>query len=299
VTSFDRARQTPVNFAVPPGACDCHTHVYLDPARYPMDPARKYTPPIATEDELLALQNFLGFDRVVIVQPSNYGTDNTATLQGVKHLGLARARAVGGIDENTTQAQLDSYHAQGMRGVRVNLALVENVEPAAVVKRLHATAEQLKGRGWHIQIVTHIHVIAALGKALEALPLPLVIDHFGYPKPGWGLTQPGYDVLIDLVRAGKCYVKISGAYRCSTAAPHYLDVRPLAQALIAANPDRVVWGTDWPHPDGHVQGVPATQVTPNIVVDDGALLNQLALWAPDAALRHKILVDNPARLYGF
>ena len=299
MTSFVRERQTPVNFPVPAGACDCHTHVYLDEARYPMDPARKYTPPLASEEELLALQKFLGFDRVVIVQPSNYGTDNAATLQGVKFLGLGRARAVAGIDARTTSAQLDSYHAQGVRGVRVNLALAENVEPAAVAKRLHATAEQLKGRGWHIQIVTHIHVIAALKNELSSLPLPVVIDHFGYPKLGQGLGQAGYDVLVDLVRSGACHVKISGAYRCSSDAPDFPDMKPLAQALITANPDRIVWGTDWPHPDGHVQGVPPTEVTPNIVVDDGALLNQLAVWAPDAALRKKILVDNPARLYDF
>jgi predicted TIM-barrel fold metal-dependent hydrolase len=263
-----------------------------------MDPARKYTPTLATEEELLALQKFLGFDRVVIVQPSNYGTDNTATLEGVRYLGLSRARAVVGIDDTTTPAQLDAYHEQGARGIRVNLALATNVDPKIVEQRLHATAEQLKGRGWHIQIVTHIHIVAALKDVLPNLPLPVVIDHFGYPKMNQGAEQPGFDDLVALVRKG-CYVKISGAYRVSTAGPHYPDVAPMAKALINANPDRVVWGTDWPHPDGHVQGVPPTTVTPNIVVDDGALLNQLAIWAPDPALRQKILVDNPARLYDF
>jgi predicted TIM-barrel fold metal-dependent hydrolase len=298
VKSFDAARQTPVNFDVPAGACDCHTHVYLDYQKYPMDPARKYTPPLAGEDELLALQKFLGFDRVVIVQPSNYGTDNTATLQGVKHLGLARARAVVGIDAKTTPAQLDAYHAQGARGIRVNLALATNVDPKAVAQHLHATAEQLKGRGWHIQIVTHINIVAALKDVLPQLPLPVVIDHFGYPKMDQGIAQPGFDALVDLVRNG-CYVKISGAYRISSAKPTYPDAAPMARALIGANPDRVVWGTDWPHPDGHVQGVPPTTVTPNLVIDDGALLNQLPVWAPDPAVRKKILVDNPARLYDF
>ncbi|MBY0509593.1 MAG: amidohydrolase family protein [Rhodospirillaceae bacterium] len=297
--SFDRARQTPVNFSVPAGACDCHTHVYLDDQAYPMDPARKYTPPPATNEELLALQKFLNFDRVVIVQPSNYGADNRATLDGVKALGQRRARAVVGIDEKTAAAQIDAYHAAGARGVRVNLALAENVDPAAVAKHLRATAEQLKERGWHIQIVAHINVIAALKDALSSLPLPVVIDHFGYPKIDGGHRQPGFDVLVDLVRSGACHVKISGAYRCSTQAPDFPNMKLMAQALIQANPDRVVWGTDWPHPDGHVQGAKPTDVTPNLVVDDGALLNQLPVWAPDAAVRHKILVANPARLYDF
>lgn len=299
MSSFDGARQTPVNFTVPAGACDCHTHVYLDNKKYPMDPARKYTPPLATNDELLALQKFLHFDRVVIVQPSNYGTDNRATLDGVKFLGPARARAVVGIDATTTPAQLDAYHAAGARGIRVNLALVENVDPAAVAKHLQATAQQLKGRGWHIQIVAHINIVAALKDALSSLPLPVVIDHFGYPKVDGGAGQPGFDVLVDLVRSGACHVKISGAYRCSTQAPDFPNMKPMARALIEANPDRVIWGTDWPHPDGHVQGAKPTDITPNLVVDDGALLNQFAVWAPDAAIRHKILVANPARLYDF
>lgn len=299
MSSFDVARQTPVNFAVPAGACDCHTHVYLDPQKYPMAASRKYTPPPATTEELLALQKFLHFDRVVIVQPSNYGTDNRATLDGVKFLGPARARAVVGIDETTTPAHLDAYHAAGARGIRVNLALAKNVQPAAVAKHLEATAQQLKGRGWHIQIVTHINIIAALKDVLSSLPLPVVIDHFGYPIVDGGAAQPGFDVLVDLVRSGACHVKISGAYRCSTQAPDFPNMKPMAQALIEVNPDRVVWGTDWPHPDGHVQGAKPTDVTPNLIVDDGALLNQLAVWAPDAAVRHKILVANPARLYDF
>ena len=299
MTSFSAALNTPVNFAVPAGACDCHVHVYLDQARYPMSAKRWYTPPPATEAELLDLQRFLGFGRVVIVQPSNYGSDNAATLQGVKFLGLTRARAVIVIDDTTTAAELDAYAMAGARGVRLNLALARQVDPAEITHKLFATAKQIEGRGWHIQVVAKADVLGALKDTLAALPVPVVIDHFGYAPAALGLSQPGFGAIVDLVRRGTCYVKISGAYRNSTQAPHFADVKPFAQALIGANPDRILWGSDWPHPDGHAENIRPMDITPNLEIDDGAVLNQLVLWAPDSAIRKKILVDNPARLYDF
>lgn len=292
--------KTPVDFDVPRGACDCHVHVVADPARFPMAANRVYTPPTATADELLKLQNFLHLDRVVIVQPSFYGTDNAATLDGVRQLGPARARGIAVIDDKTSAPALDDMAKAGIRGIRVNLETTGEADPAASGKKLQAAVERVKDRGWHVQVYTRLSVIAALGDQLTALPVPLVFDHFGGAQAALGPQQPGFDTLLALVKSGKAYVKISGAYRASEKAPDYLDAAPLAKALIAANPDRIVWGTDWPHPDSaRVPGRAATDIAPYQQIDDGLLLNQLPKWAPDAALRHKILVDNPARLYGF
>ena len=289
--------RTPVTFDVPAGACDCHVHVIPDPARFPFAPARVYTPPLATADELLALQRLLHLDRVVIVHPSIYGTDNSATLDGMRRLGRARARGVAVIDERISAAALDDMASAGMVGIRVNLETVGEVDPKASARQLQAAAELAKDRLWHLQVYTRLPVIAALAEQLHALPVPLVIDHFGGARAELGLQQPGFDTLLALLRSGNTYVKISGCYRSSSATPDYADTAPLAQALIAANPERVVWGTDWPHPDAG-RGRPR-DVTPYYPIDDGHVMNLLARWAPDPAVRKKILVDNPARLYGF
>lgn len=158
----------------------------------------------------------------------------------------------------------------------------------------------MKARGWHVQLYTNTPMIAAIKDLVMQSPVPAVFDHFGGAQAELGLEQTGFADLLDLVRSGKAYVKISGAYRASTRGPDYADVIPFAQALIAANPDRIVWGTDWPHPDSspHPE-LKVTDVRPFYAIDDGRLMNQLPVWAPDATIRKKILVDNPARLYGF
>ena len=158
----------------------------------------------------------------------------------------------------------------------------------------------MKARGWHLQLYTNLAMITAIKDLVLASPVMVVFDHFGGAQAKLGVGQPGFGDLVELVRAGKATVKISGAYRSSSAAPDYADAAPLAKALIAANPDRIVWGTDWPHPDSVTPpDKKPTDVTPLLQIDDGRLLNQLAIWAPDAATRTKILVDNPARLYQF
>jgi len=292
--------KTPVDFAVPRGACDTHVHVVGDPAKYPMSPNRVYTPPSATADELLALQNFLHLDRVVIVTPSFYGTDNSCSLDAMKHLGRERARVVAVVDDKTPSAALDDMAAQGVAGLRVNLATAGEVDPTAAAKKLQAGIDLAKAHGWHVQIYAGLPVIAAVANVLAASPVTLVLDHFGGANAVLGTGQAGFETLLSLVRSGVAFVKISGAYRASKDAPNYADVVPLAKALVAANPDRIVWGTDWPHPDSSkVPGRATTDIAPYYQIDDGLLLNQLPIWVPDAAIRHKILVDNPARLYGF
>jgi predicted TIM-barrel fold metal-dependent hydrolase len=289
------------NFEVPRGATDCHVHVFGDPAKFPFAEKRIYTPPGASIDELLQLQKSLQLDRVVVVQPSVYAADNSCTVDAVRSMG-ARARGVAVIDKSTSAAAIDDMATAGIRGVRLNLETntAGKFDPDAAKALLDTTAKQIGARGWHVQFYTRLTTIAALKDHFAQLPFPLVFDHFGRAAAAQGPSQPGFDALLDLVKSGHAYVKISGAYRCSEKAPDYADVMPLAQALVKANPDRIVWGTDWPHPNSDAgRGKPLTEITAPFPIDDGLLFNQLAKWVPDASLRKKILVDNPARLYGF
>jgi predicted TIM-barrel fold metal-dependent hydrolase len=290
---------TPVNFEVPAGACDCHTHIHGDPQKFPFFAGRVYTPEPASPEEMSALHKALHIERVVIVTPSVYGTDNSATLFGMKARG-ATARGVAVIDEKTPDSDLDAMNQAGFRGIRLNLATGGVNDPAVGRPRFQAAIERVKDRNWHIQLFTSLAMISAIKDLVAASPVPVVFDHFGGAVAALGVEQPGLADLLELVRSGKAYVKISGAYRASKLAPDYPDAAPLARALIAANSERIVWGTDWPHPDSVTPpGKKPTDVTPLFQIDDGRLLNQLPVWAPDAAIRKLILVDNPARLYGF
>jgi len=290
---------TPVNFDVPAGACDCHTHIHADPEKFPFFTGRVYTPELASPEEMTALHKALHIERVVIVTPSVYGPDNSASLFGMKARG-ATARGVAVIDDKTSESDLDAMQQAGFRGIRLNLATGGVNDPNVGRPRFQAAVERMKARGWHVQVYTLLPMITAIKDLVAASPVPVVFDHFGGAQAELGPEQPGFSDLVDLVKSGKAYVKISGAYRASKRAPDYPDAVPLAQALIAANSDRIVWGTDWPHPDSVTPpGRKATDVTPLFQIDDGRLLNQLPVWAPDEAIRKKILVDNPARLYGF
>ena len=300
-TLLARASQpaTAVDFDVPPGACDCHTHIHGDPREFPMFSGRVYTPEAALPEEMAQLHKALHIRRVVIVTPSIYGTDNSATLWGMRARG-ADARGVAVIDDKTPESDLDAMAAAGVRGIRLNLATGGHNDPAAGRRRFEQAAERLQRRGWHIQMYTNLAVISALKDAVAASPVPVVFDHFGGAKAALGLEQPGFADLVALVRSGKAYVKISGAYRASEQGPEYRDAAPLARALIAANAERILWGTDWPHPNSApLAGYGAMDVRPLFAIDDGKLFNQLPLWAPDSAVRKAILVDNPARLYAF
>src|SRR5262245_17384462 len=291
--------RTRVTVDIPPGACDCHTHVFGDPRAFPFSAARSYTPETASVAELQALHRALHIDRVVIVQPSVYGTDNRCTLDAIRQLG-SRARGVAVIDDKTDDAALVAMAGGGIRGVRVNLETGGPADPAAARARLRAAIERVRPRGWHVQIYSRLTTIEAIRDEIAGARIPIVIDHFGGAQASLGVGQPGFESMLKLVHEGAAYVKISGAYRSSTRAPDYADMTPFAKALIAANPKRIVWGTDWPHPDSaQVPGRKNTDLAPLLPIDDGALLNQLAAWVPDAAQRRTILVDNPRELYGF
>ena len=202
------------------------------------------------------------------------------------------------IDDKTTDNELDALGKAGIRGIRINLATSGVSDPNIGRMRLEKAIERMKSRGWHIQVYADTPVVSAVKDLVAAAPMPVVFDHFGGAQADLGLEQPGFADLLALVKSGKAYVKISGAYRVSKLAPDYPDAAPFARALIAANPDRIIWGSDWPHPNSS-SGKPATELTPLYQIDDGRLLNQLPVWAPDAAIRKKILVDNPVKLYGF
>src|SRR5438128_2041275 len=187
----------------------------------------------------------------------------------------------------------------GIRGVRVNLETAGETDPDAARRNLAAAVERVAPLGWHVQVYTRLSVITALRGEVARLPVPIVFDHFGGATAAGGVGQPGFAALLELVGAGHAYVKVSAAYRSSVKSPAYDDVAPLARALIDANPERILWGTDWPHPHAAAPGTALDAPAAFYDIDDGLALNQLAAWAPSAAIRRKILVDNPARLYGF
>jgi predicted TIM-barrel fold metal-dependent hydrolase len=290
---------TRVGFKVPAGACDCHTHIFGDPARFPLSSGRTYTPEPASVDELRTLHRALHISRVVIVHPSVYGTDSACTLEAIRQL-APNARGVAVIDDRTTDVALGEMDRIGIRGVRINLATAGQTDPEVGRRRFEAAVARVSNRKWHVQMYTQLSVIEAMQKEIASSPVPVVFDHFGGAQAALGLGQRGFDVLLDLVRTGRAYVKLSAPYRSSNAAPDYADMAPLAQALIRANVHRVLWGTDWPHPDtSQAAGRKPTDISPLRQIDDGRVFNQFALWAPDAADRKTILVDNPGTLYGF
>jgi predicted TIM-barrel fold metal-dependent hydrolase len=286
---------TAVNFTVPANAWDCHTHIFGDPKKFPFTASRTYTPESASVAEMRALHRALHTTRVVIVQPSVYGTDNSCTLDAIRQLGV-NARGIAVIDDSTSDAALDDMHRGGIRGIRINLATVGQTDPELGRRRFGAAVARIRNRKWHIQMYTQLSVIAALQKEISASPVPVVFDHFGGAQAAGGTTQAGFDVLLDLVRSGPAYVKVSAPYRGSTAAPDFSDMAPLAKALIAANVRRILWGTDWPHPDT-ASGKQPTDISPLRQIDDGRVFNQFAVWTASAEERKTILVDNPASLY--
>jgi predicted TIM-barrel fold metal-dependent hydrolase len=286
-----------VTSTIPAGATDCHMHVFE--ARYPPSPSRTYTPGPAPLDHYRKVAAALRLTRAVVVQPSAYGTDNSCTLDAVAAIG-ASARAVVGIDLNISDEELDRLHKRGARGVRINSASRGLRDVDEIAGLVTVTARRIARLGWHVQIFTDLAVIEQMAGHLLALPVPVVIDHMGLAQAAQGPAQRGLGALCDLLASGRGWVKLSGAYRVSTQEGGFADAGAIIRALIDANPDRCIWGTDWPHTGGH--GHARSAQAPPIIyrqLDTAALLEQLVACAGDAAMVRKILVDNPARLYGF
>ena len=282
-------------FAVPPGATDCHMHVFGDPAAYPPAAHRAYDPRTMGWEVYDGEAARMGFSRVVVVQPSAYGTDNRCTLDAIR--GRANTRGVAVIDAATSDAALDEMAGLGVRGVRLNLVSNGEPDPAQASAQLLATQAQVARLGWHIQIFALPALIAGIAPTLHAMRVPVVIDLMGAGDGLLDAPRPGFSDILDLLAAGRCWVKISGANRVSRGIEGFADALPVMRALVAANPARALWGTDWPHIGPHVPGKPEpVQYMP---LDNLALLRLLGEAIPDAATRERILVDNPAALYGF
>jgi predicted TIM-barrel fold metal-dependent hydrolase len=291
---------TKVNFPVPAHACDSHTHVFGDPSRFPFATPRGYTPEQASVANSLAVHRALHIERIVFVQPSVYGTDNSCMLDAMKQAGPT-ARGIAVVNEKTPETEMDRMFAAGVRGIRANVEDSGLTDPEACWAVIQTAIERVKGRmGWHVQIHTRPTVIEALKGRLMASSVPLVIDHFGEAKAALGVEQSGFPALLDLVRGASVYVKLSAPYHLSSEAPEFSDVSPLAKALITANPHQVLWGSDWPHP-ANIQGPGRTfrDISPLRQIDDGISVNELGVWASDTTVHKMILVDNPAKLFGY
>jgi predicted TIM-barrel fold metal-dependent hydrolase len=271
------------SWRAPPLSCDCHFHIFGPYDRFPLDAGRHYDPAPALIPAYLRVAEALGIERMVIVQPSVYGTDNACSLDAAARFGLDRARVVAVVDDGFDDAALRDLQAKGTRGVRFN-AVSGNGTP---LDQLDALARRIAPLGWHLQVYANGEILAELAPRLAVLPVEVVVDHMGGVRTADGLDGAGFRALLALLETGRAWVKLSG-YRISSAGPPFHDVAPFARALLDAAPDRCVWGTDWPHPS-----------LSDWMPEDGALFDRLGEWAPSAAERRRVLVDNPARLYGF
>ncbi|NOG31412.1 amidohydrolase family protein [Halomonas sp. TBZ9] len=280
----DPAPKAP-RFVMPPGAVDCHAHVFGPAEHYAYTSERTYTPPDASLKAYQQLHQTLGIERGVLVQPSVYGLDNSATRDALRALRQKGRdyRGVAVVSSEVSEKQLDALHQDGFRGIRLNLLFKGGLQWKDVV----ALSERLAARRWHLQFLIDVSDVDELEQRIKRLPTHCVIDHMGHMEAGKGVEHPKFQTLCRLLADGHAWVKLSGAYR-TTGRQHlpYEDITPFAQALINSNAERCVWGSDWPHP--HIS-VPM----PN----DGPLLDELANWAPDKHVRQRILVDNPEALY--
>jgi predicted TIM-barrel fold metal-dependent hydrolase len=274
--------------ALSAGSIDTHVHVFE--RRYRLSPGRGYNPPESTLDDLKRLHSILGIDRVVLTQPSVYGTDNSAILDGMAALNaetLNRARCVVAITMDVSENELARLDALGARGVRLNTDNKGGMPIA--LGNISELASKIAPFGWHVEFLFPGKEILDLMPVFGALKVPISIGHFAYQAATAGIEAPGFKALVELVRRGNTWVKISGANRVSASdLPPYDDVKPMARALVEAAPDRIMWGTDWPHPNKYV-------VNPN----DGDLVDAFGNWITDHALRHKIMVETPAKFYRF
>jgi predicted TIM-barrel fold metal-dependent hydrolase len=274
----------PPGHVLPGGACDCHVHIFGAPGKVKLNPNRQYTPYKSTRKQLMAMHKTLGLERCVLVQPSTYGADNTFICGELEKIGSS-ARGVAVTDLSTSESEFERLHKAGYRGTRFNLA----ASGGTPLDQLSQIAARIKRFGWHLQFFLPAATIAEYSSALERLDVDLVFDHMGYPDPAQGVTQKGFTALLNLLETGKAWVKLAGAYRLDNGIEPWPDARPFAHALIQSAPDRCVWGSDWPHP--YTQGP---------IPNDGPLLDCFGNWVDnDAGLIKKILVDNPAKLYGY
>ena len=289
---------SPPRVRVPTGACDCHVHLFGPFARFPLAPGRAYTPQPALLSDLTAILDGGGIDRAVLVQPSAYGTDNACMLAALA-AEPRRLRGVAVIDAATSSEDLERMHARGVRGVRLNLVTTGITSGAETARLVDVVARTIAPFGWHLQLFVTGAIVDAVAPAILRLPVEVVFDHMGFVEAARGTAQAGVPALLELLAAGRAWVKLSGTYRVSSDVYGNPQVTALARALIAANPARVVWASDWPHIGEHPRAVhakpPPVAYRP---IDYGRLVSVIADWA-DADDIERILVRNPEQLYGF
>jgi predicted TIM-barrel fold metal-dependent hydrolase len=272
-------------FKPPPLACDAHCHIFGPAAKFPYDPKASYHPPDSPFEGLQELHKVLGLERAVIVHASCHGADMRATLDGIaRSKGAYRGTAI--IDETYTDKDFQRMHDGGIRGMRFNF--VQHLGGRPDMAFFHRTVQRLPELGWHLILHLDASDLVELNDVFRKIPVPMVIDHMGRVKASEGLEQQPFKVLLEWMRNDKFWVKVCGPERVSSKGPPFDDAVPFARALIAAAPDRILWGTDWPHPN-------VGKHMPN----DGDLMDLFAQMATTPELQKKILVDNPARLYGF
>ncbi len=272
-------------YRAPPGSCDAHCHVFGPADVFPYASTRKYTPPDAPREKLRELHDTLGLERAVIVQASCHGTDNAAMLDAIA-ASDGRYRGVCNADDSFTESKFAELHAGGIRGVRFNF--VKHLGGAPDLDRMRAIIEKVRHLPWHVELHFDAKDLLEYEAVLDEIPLPVVIDHMGRAPVIDGVDQAPFQSLLSKLRESKdLWVKVSGSERLSATGSPFSDALPFARACIEAAPDRVIWGTDWPHPN--------VKVMPN----DGDLVDLIPQMAPTVELRQQLLVDNPARLFGF
>ena len=283
----DRNPRKP-NITLPKGSIDTHVHIFE--SHFPLFEGRGYNPPDSTLEDLIHLHQTLGIDRVVFTQPSVYGVDNSAILKGMNVLNEKipnKARGVCAIKMDASENFLQELHVQGIRGVRLNL---DNKGGMPLeLKEISKLEDKIKGLGWHLEYLFPGKDIVELEPVLSNASVPISIGHFAYQPARAGINSDGFKTLLKLVKDGNTWIKISGANRVSeTDLPPYDDVLPMARALVEANSDNVMWGTDWPHPNKY-------EVNPN----DGDLVNWFGEWITDDTMRKQIMVTNSELFYDF
>jgi predicted TIM-barrel fold metal-dependent hydrolase len=276
------ARRRKPSFKLPPGSCDAHCHVFGPAATFPYAPERRYTPADAPKEMLAALHAHLGIERAVIVQASCHGADNAAMLDCIA-ADPRRYRGVAIVDDSFSDADFDRLHAGGVRGVRFNF--VKHLGGAPDMGLLGRVIDRIRTRGWHLVLHLDAPDIEPLTPMMRALSLPFVIDHMGRVPASAGVDQPPMRALLELAKLDNCWIKVCGAERISM--PPYAQAVPIARALIEATPERVLWGTDFPHPNATHEA------------DEADLVDLVPQYAATALAQQRLLVDNPARLYGF
>jgi 2-pyrone-4,6-dicarboxylate lactonase len=275
---------TPTTFAVPAGACDSHVHVFGPESRYPCVDTPHYTLPDGNLRQLQDMAQVLNLQRLVIVQPSYYGTDNSCMLDALAAAGT-RARGVAMVNERISDAELEAMHVRGVRALRLDLFLRSSLTTSELIAYIERCVRRTEALGWHIQFYTPGWVIRDLLPFLAALEADFVVDHMGYMLESDGLTRLDFDRLLKVIALGRGWIKLSAPYRLARDG-NFARLQPLVTAVTDAAPTRVIWGSDWPHiPEGGR--------------DTGELLNLLATWVPDPDALARVLVNNPARLFGF